>query len=108
MILTVDSIIPLLFFSSKLGSLIVIYISIYRALPASSIDVANASGLPSGIKSCKKMFSVSESSRKRRFAMPTWLLKKYNPDINLAELRIGQEIVVPVVEARFPQETLTN
>ncbi len=44
----------------------------------------------------------------RRFEMPTWLLKKYNPDINLAELRIGQEIVVPVVEDRFPQEALSN
>jgi len=44
----------------------------------------------------------------RRFEMPTWLLKKYNPDINLAELRVGQEIVVPVVEDRYPQEALSN
>jgi membrane-bound lytic murein transglycosylase D len=31
--------------------------------------------------------------------LPVWLLQQYNPDIDLAELRAGSQLVVPKVEA---------
>ncbi len=44
----------------------------------------------------------------RRFEMPSWLLKKYNPDKNLTNLRAGQELSVPIVEAKYPQDVISN
>ncbi len=36
----------------------------------------------------------------REFEIPYWLIKRYNPDTDLLRLIAGQEIVVPVVEAK--------
>jgi membrane-bound lytic murein transglycosylase D len=38
----------------------------------------------------------------RNGALPTWLVLQYNPDIDFAALRTGQEIVIPKVEAATP------
>lgn len=44
----------------------------------------------------------------RRFEIPHWLLKKYNPNKDLSGLIAGEELVVPVVEARFAQDAFVN
>lgn len=36
----------------------------------------------------------------RVFEFPYWLIKRYNPDTDLLRLTAGQEIVVPIVEAK--------
>lgn len=42
----------------------------------------------------------------QRFELPHWLLKKYNPDVELGSLQVGQEIMVPIVEPRYPQDVV--
>ncbi len=44
----------------------------------------------------------------RNFEIPHWLLKKHNPDRDLGRLIAGQEITIPLVEARFPDDVLNN
>jgi membrane-bound lytic murein transglycosylase D len=44
----------------------------------------------------------------RRFEVPYWLIKKYNPDQDLFNLFAGQEIVIPIVVAKNPEEMLDN
>lgn len=44
----------------------------------------------------------------RNFEMPHWLLKKYNANQDLSNLVAGEEIVVPIVEARFPQDIFND
>ncbi|MFQ5649988.1 MAG: LysM peptidoglycan-binding domain-containing protein [bacterium] len=44
----------------------------------------------------------------RNFEMPHWLLKKHNPDRDLSNLVAGEEIIIPIVEARFPEDVLNN
>lgn len=44
----------------------------------------------------------------RNFELPHWLVRKYNSDRELSNLVAGKELVIPIVEARFPQETLPN
>lgn len=40
--------------------------------------------------------------------IPHWLIKKYNADKNLTGLIAGQEIVIPIVEARVPEAIMVN
>jgi membrane-bound lytic murein transglycosylase D len=40
---------------------------------------------------------------KRKFEMPVWLLRQYNPDLDFGALRAGTTMVVPVIEPRDPQ-----
>lgn len=42
----------------------------------------------------------------RTHEMPYWLIKKYNPKKDLFNLIAGEEIVVPVIEERFPESQL--
>lgn len=44
----------------------------------------------------------------RNVGMPHWLLKKYNPNKNFGKLVAGEDIVIPLVEARFPEDVLNN
>jgi membrane-bound lytic murein transglycosylase D len=37
-------------------------------------------------------------TQKRR-NLPVWLLRQYNPDVNLEELRPGTELTLPLLEA---------
>jgi membrane-bound lytic murein transglycosylase D len=37
---------------------------------------------------------------KEKFAVPLWLLRQYNPDLDFGSLRAGTRMVVPVVEPR--------
>ena len=34
---------------------------------------------------------------RQRYSVPLWLLRQYNPDLDLARVRVGQTIVVPVI-----------
>ena len=36
----------------------------------------------------------------RRYKVPVWLLRQYNPDIDLEQVRPGTKVVIPVLEAR--------
>jgi len=38
----------------------------------------------------------------RRFELPHWLLKKYNPEADLTTLRAGQTVAIPTVQAKLP------
>lgn len=44
----------------------------------------------------------------RNFEIPHWLLKKHNPNYDLANLIAGEDIVIPIVETRFQDEVLDN
>lgn len=44
----------------------------------------------------------------REFELPSWLLKKHNPETDFANLVVGQEILIPLVESRFENEALNN
>ena len=44
----------------------------------------------------------------RNVGMPHWLLKKYNPNKEFSRLVAGEDIVIPLVEARFPEDALNN
>lgn len=35
---------------------------------------------------------------RRRYSIPLWLLRQYNPDLDLGRVRVGQTILVPIVE----------
>lgn len=35
----------------------------------------------------------------RKYAVPMWLLRQYNPDLNFRQVKIGQTVVFPVLEA---------
>ena len=35
-----------------------------------------------------------------RYRLPLWLLRQYNPDLDLNQLRAGTRIVIPVLKAR--------
>ncbi|MFP8874727.1 MAG: LysM domain-containing protein, partial [Myxococcota bacterium] len=37
-----------------------------------------------------------------RYRLPLWLLRQYNPDLNLNQLRAGTRIVIPVLKTRNP------
>ena len=37
---------------------------------------------------------------KRKYRVPVWLLRQYNPDLDFAALPAGSAMIVPVVEAR--------
>lgn len=37
---------------------------------------------------------------KEQFDLPVWLLKKYNLSVNLNKLKLGQKIVIPIVEEK--------
>ncbi len=41
-----------------------------------------------------------------RFGLPFWLIQKYNPQADLANLVAGQELVIPTVSSHFPTEIL--
>lgn len=41
----------------------------------------------------------------RNLAIPSWLIRKYNPDLDLNNLVAGQEIVVPIVQAKNLNES---
>jgi membrane-bound lytic murein transglycosylase D len=34
---------------------------------------------------------------RQRYAVPLWLLRQYNPDLDFARVRVGQTIVIPIV-----------
>ena len=36
---------------------------------------------------------------RQRYSVPLWLLRQYNPELDFRQVRIGQTVVVPVVEA---------
>ena len=36
----------------------------------------------------------------RKYRVPVWLLRQYNPDLDFAALRPGTQMVIPVVEPR--------
>jgi membrane-bound lytic murein transglycosylase D len=36
----------------------------------------------------------------RRYDVPVWLLRQYNPDVNFADLHAGETITVPHVTPR--------
>lgn len=38
-----------------------------------------------------------DSLARQRYSVPLWLLRQYNPDLDLARVRVGQTIMVPVV-----------
>ena len=44
----------------------------------------------------------------RHVEMPQWLIKKHNPTKDFTALAAGEEIVIPVVEARFSEDALDN
>lgn len=44
----------------------------------------------------------------KRFEIPYWLVKKYNPDLDLTNLMAGQEILIPVVAERSLNAELKN
>ncbi len=41
----------------------------------------------------------------RRYRVPMWLLRQYNPDINLERLRPGTRVRIPILEARVEEPT---
>jgi hypothetical protein len=34
----------------------------------------------------------------KKYAVPTWLIRRYNPDVDLAKLVPGVVLVIPIVE----------
>ena len=34
----------------------------------------------------------------KKYAVPTWLIRRYNPDLDLAKLVPGTVLVIPIVE----------
>jgi membrane-bound lytic murein transglycosylase D len=36
----------------------------------------------------------------RKFDVPIWLLRQYNPDLDFGELHAGTPLVIPVIETR--------
>ncbi|MCB1648806.1 MAG: LysM peptidoglycan-binding domain-containing protein [Pseudomonadales bacterium] len=40
---------------------------------------------------------------RRKYAVPMWLLRQYNPDLNFRQVQIGQTVVFPVVEPVQPE-----
>jgi membrane-bound lytic murein transglycosylase D len=50
------------------------------------------------IRSGESLWTIAS----RNGAVPTWLVLHYNPDIDFATLRAGQQIVIPKVEALPP------
>lgn len=45
---------------------------------------------------------------KRKFELPYWLVQKHNPGKDLLQLVAGDEIILPIVEARFPEASLED
>jgi len=44
----------------------------------------------------------------RNLGIPHWLLRKYNPNKDFSNLIAGEDIVIPLVEARFSNDVLNN
>lgn len=40
----------------------------------------------------------------QRYNIPIWLLRQYNPDLDLGDIRPGTKLVIPIVEATAPAE----
>lgn len=40
---------------------------------------------------------------RRKYSVPMWLLRQYNPDLNFRQVQIGQTVVFPVVEPVQPE-----
>ncbi len=40
----------------------------------------------------------------QRYNIPIWLLRQYNPDLDLGDIRPGTKLVIPLVEATAPPE----
>ncbi len=40
---------------------------------------------------------------RRKYAVPMWLLRQYNPDLNFRQVQIGQTVVFPVLEPVSPE-----
>jgi membrane-bound lytic murein transglycosylase D len=40
----------------------------------------------------------------QRYNIPIWLLRQYNPDVDLGALKPGAKLVIPVVEATTTQQ----
>lgn len=40
----------------------------------------------------------------QRYNIPIWLLRQYNPDLDLGDIRPGTKLVIPVVEATAPAD----
>jgi membrane-bound lytic murein transglycosylase D len=42
----------------------------------------------------------------QRYNIPIWLLRQYNPDLDLGDLRPGTKLVIPIVEPTAPAESV--
>ena len=40
----------------------------------------------------------------QRYNIPIWLLRQYNPDLDLGAIRPGTKLVIPLVEPTAPPE----
>ena len=40
----------------------------------------------------------------QRYNIPIWLLRQYNPDLDLGDIRPGTKLVIPIVEPTAPAE----
>ena len=48
------------------------------------------------VKSGESVWVLAE----RRYKVPVWLLRQYNPDVDLEQVKPGTKVVIPVLEAR--------
>jgi membrane-bound lytic murein transglycosylase D len=44
---------------------------------------------------------------RQKFDIPLWLLKHYNPGVDLADLRAGQQIIIPEIVKASPENETT-